>query len=56
MPEKKPKTQGQKIRAVLYLLWEAEGQKGECDNYYIEKTDKYIDFLKRKLERLQYGY
>lgn len=47
---KKPKTQSQKIRALLYLLWEAEGKHGDQEAYYHEKTEKYIDFLKRKLD------
>lgn len=44
------KSQSQRIRSVLYLNWKAEGEKGEFRNYYREKTEKYIDFLKEKLD------
>ena len=55
MKEYKPKTQGQKIRAILYLLWEAQGCKGTAEQYYQEKTEKYINFLKKRLEEIKYG-
>ena len=44
------KTQGQRIRAIIYLLWKQDGEKGDLDTYYREKTEKYISFLKEKLE------
>ena len=44
------KTQGQRIRAIIYLLWKQEGEKGDLDTYYREKTEKYINFLKEKIE------
>ena len=44
------KTQGQRIRAVLFILWKNEGSKGEFENYYRDKTNQYIDFLKGKIE------
>ena len=44
------KTQAQRIRAVIYLLWKQDGEKGDLDTYYREKTEKYISFLKEKLE------
>ncbi len=48
----KPKTQSQRIRAILFLLWEAEGSKGDHEVYYNEKTEKYIKFLQKKLDDL----
>lgn len=48
----KPKTQGQRIRAILFLLWQANGSKGDAEAYYNEKTEKYIEFLKKRLDDL----
>lgn len=44
------KTQSQRIRAVLFLLWKQEGEQGVFEDYYKEKTERYITFLKEKLE------
>lgn len=44
------KTQGQRIRAVLFILWKQEGSKGEFEAYYKDKTEQYIGFLKEKIE------
>jgi hypothetical protein len=46
-PEFAGKTQSQRIRGVLYKLWEQnnEGFKS-FDNYYRSKTDLYIEQLK----------
>ncbi len=43
------KSQGQRIRAVCFLLWRQEGEQGSFEQYYKEKTDKYIEFLKEKI-------
>lgn len=50
-PELEGKTQSQRIRAVLFKLFEqdAEGFKS-FDNYYRAKTDQYIDHLKSKFK------
>lgn len=44
------KTQSQRIRSVLYKLYEQsnEGFK-DFDNYYKSKTEKYIEHLKAKI-------
>jgi len=44
------KTQSQRIRGVLYKLFE-QNKEGfsTFDNYYKAKTDKYIDHLKSKI-------
>lgn len=45
-----PKSQSQRIRAVLYLLYQqnTEGFKS-FDEYYKSKTEKFIEHLKSKL-------
>ncbi len=43
------KTQSQRIRAVLYLLWVKDGEQGEFEAFYRAKTEQYIEFLKEKL-------
>lgn len=44
------KTQGQRMRAVLYLLWKQEGEKEDFEIYYKKKTEAFINFLKGKLD------
>lgn len=40
------KSQSQKIRAILYRLWEQDNEGIEFfEDYYNNKTQKYIDFL-----------
>ena len=56
MAEIKIKTQSVRIRAILYLLWQAGGSKGNSETYYKEKTEKYIKFLQKKLEELTNPY
>lgn len=44
------KTQAQRVRAVLFVLWKHEGSKEEFEDYYRDKTEQYINFLKQKIE------
>jgi len=44
------KSQSQRIRATLYVLWEQEGKQGDFSSYYREKTEKYLNYLKEKIE------
>lgn len=44
------KTQAQRIRSVLFLIWKQEGEQGEFSDYYKNKTEKYINYLKDKLD------
>lgn len=44
------KTQAQRIRAVLFLIWKQQGEQGEFRDFYHAKTEHYINFLKEKLE------
>ena len=40
------KSQGQRIRAVLFILWKQDHEQGTFETYYQEKTEKYINYLK----------
>ena len=44
------KTQSQRLRAVIYILWEQEGKQGNFDDYYRNYTEKIIDWIKSKLD------
>lgn len=50
-PEFEGKTQSQRIRSVLFKLFQQdnEGFK-DFDNYYKSKTEKYIEHLKAKIQ------
>lgn len=50
-PEFEGKTQSQRIRNVLYKLFEQDNEGFKTfDDYYRNKTEKYIDHLKSKIE------
>jgi hypothetical protein len=44
------KSQSQRIRNILFLLWKQEGEPDTFDIFYYHKTEKYIEMLKSKLE------
>lgn len=44
------KTQSQRIRSVLFVIWKQNPEGKEFTDYYKEKTEKYIDYLKGKIE------
>lgn len=44
------KTQAQRIRGVLFRLYEQSGSQGDFETYYRIKTEQIIDTLKAKLE------
>ncbi len=46
----KPLSQSQKIRHILYRLWEKDSEGVEFEVYYKDKTGKYIEFLMKKLD------
>lgn len=47
----KPKTQSQKIRGILFRLWEQSHPQGlDFESYYKEQTDQIIAILQAKLE------
>ena len=49
--EKNEKTPSQRLRAVLFRLWEQEGKKDfkTSDDYYKYRMDQLIDHYKEKL-------
>jgi hypothetical protein len=44
------KTPSNRLRSVLYVLWEQEGSKGEFDDFYKKYMSKFIDAVKGMLE------
>jgi len=44
------KTQAQRLRAVIYRLFEQSGKSGNFEQYYQSVTESLIDQLKSKLE------
>ncbi len=56
IPDEKPdsmmgqKTQAQRLRGVIYRLWEQNGKKGDSEGYYRSVMESLIDQLKEKLE------
>lgn len=48
--ELRTKTQGQRIRAVIFLLWKQAGEKETFEVFYQNKTEKIISYLKDQLE------
>lgn len=48
--ELESKTPGQRLRAVLYVLWEQEGLQGEFKDFYREKMERIITKVKDMLE------
>lgn len=39
-----------RLRAVLFVLWEQQGKKGDFNDFYREMMEKFIDHIKSKLE------
>lgn len=44
------KTQAQRLRGVIYRLWEQNGRKGDSEEYYRSMMEKLIEQLKEKLD------
>lgn len=44
------KTQAQRLRGVIYKLWEKEGSKSDFEIYYRVRMERLIDQFKEKLE------
>lgn len=51
-PEKpgKQKSQSQRLRAVLYRLWEAKGKPGESEQFYTRMMEQIIGHYKNQIE------
>lgn len=47
--ERGQKTPSERLRAVLYVLWESEPSGMNFDNFYIMKVNSLIDWIKTKL-------
>lgn len=43
------KTQAQRLRAVIYKIWEGLGKNGSFETYYQSYMEKIIDQLKEKI-------
>lgn len=56
VPDEKPdtmtgrKTQAQRLRGVVYRIWEHEGCKGNSEDHYKRVMESVINQLKEKLE------
>jgi hypothetical protein len=44
------KTQAQRLRAVIYRIWESKGSNGSFETYYQSYMEKVIDQLKEKID------
>jgi len=47
--ELETKTPSNRLRNVMYVLWEQEGAKGEFDDFYKRQMEKVIEVFKGKL-------
>ena len=43
------KTQGQRLRSVLFILWEQRGRKGTFEDFYRDRMEEIINIIKAKL-------
>lgn len=56
IPDEKPdamlasKTQAQRIRSALFVLWKQRGEKGTFDDFYKLHTERYIERIKEEFE------
>lgn len=46
----KRKSQAQRIRSVLFLLWKQENPDQDFETFYKERTEKVIEWIKDKLD------
>lgn len=44
------KTPGQRLRGVLFILWQQKNKPGEFEEFYRRNMEKLIEFVKGKLE------
>lgn len=49
--EIRTKTQSQRLRGVLYILWQQNGSEGEFEDFYRTQTEKIIEHFKNKLDQ-----
>lgn len=48
--EVETKTDAQRLRSVLFLLWRAAGEQGEFRNYYHQHMERIITHYKEQLD------
>lgn len=59
VPKSKPdagagaKTPGQRLRAVLFILWTQSGKPGDYEDFYRQKLERLIDQYKAKLDGVE---
>ena len=46
----KPKTQSQRLRGVLFKLWESQGKQGDFKTFYKQKTESVIEHFKQQID------
>lgn len=44
------KTSSQRLRAVIFVLWQQQGGQGDFEVFYREKMERLIDMVKTKLD------
>lgn len=44
------KSQSQRIRSVLFILWKQDPEGMEFEDYYKRRTEKIIEWLKSKID------
>lgn len=49
-PKKEGKSHSQRLRAVLYRVWEQNGEQGDFEAFYQAKMEVIIDHYKGQLE------
>lgn len=56
VPAEKPdslvagKTSAQRLRAVMYVLWQQQGKQGDFEDFYRQKMERLIEQYKELLE------
>jgi len=45
-----PKSQSQRLRSVIFILWKQAGELGEFKTYYKQKTEQIIQHLKNQIK------
>lgn len=49
------KSQSQRIRAILFILWKQNSEGTDFESYYMKKTEQIIEILKAKIENFNYA-
>lgn len=49
--EVQQKTQGQRLRSVLFILWDQRGRKGTFEDFYRDRMEEMINVIKEKLDK-----